>query len=420
MNAMLVALAITLSLSLLIQFLLVAGFVLRLQRWKIELLADAVCPEAVVILCLRGGDPFLSKCIDGLVTQNYPNYRVCFMLDHQSDPALQILHSALGRHTFSKYKIEYLDRPAGTCSLKCSSLVQAVTSLDASVVFIALLDADTIPHPNWLRELATALQPATVGAATGNRWYMPAEFSQGALIRYVWNAAAVVQMYWYRIAWGGTLAIKLESIRQAGLLERWSKSLCEDTMLRRQLGNIGQRVGFVPALMMINREDCTVDSYVRWVKRQLLTAKLYHPLWIGVVGHGISSALFLLWGWITCLALLLQGDWSRGLGVCLGMFIFQACLTLMLPWLESAVRPIVRSRGEATDWYRGLSWVQFCWSVWATQWVYTWALLSCLFMRRVEWRGVEYDISGPWNIRLLGYRPFHSGEPEKNVSTHSL
>ena len=419
MNTMLVSLGISLVVSVLIQFVLVHGFIRRLRGWKRELLTDDDCPEGVVILCLRGGDPFLSKCIDGLMTQDYPRFRVCFMIDHANDPAMQVLREALASHSFDQYEIQALANPLDTCSLKCSSLVQAVHGLPDTTKFIALLDADTIPHRSWLRELATALQPESVGAATGNRWYMPNELSQGSLIRYVWNAAAVVQMYWYRIAWGGTLAIKTDSIRRAKLLDRWSHAFCEDTMLRRQLSEIGQQVEFVPSLMMINREDCTVGSFYGWVQRQLLTAKLYHPLWHAVLGHGFSSAGLLLWGWGTAAYLFINQDLQRGFAVTAAMLAFQIALSLLLPWMESAVQQIVRSRGEPTDWNARLTRSRFTWSVWATQWVYTWALTTCLFIRRVSWRGVEYDVHGSWKIHLLAYRPLQQEEPNR-ASLQSL
>jgi len=420
MSVVFIALVSTLVISVLVQLFLVAGFVNRLRRWQQPLLEDQMCPPAAVILCLRGGDPFLSKCIAGLLTQDYPNYEVRFMVDSESDPAMPILKSTIAEHSFARYKIETLASPRLTCSLKCSSLVQAINGLDDSTLFLAQLDADTIPQRSWLRELATALAPADVGAATGNRWYMPERCSQGAMIRYVWNAAAVVQMYWYSIAWGGTLAIKLDSIKRAGLIDRWSRSLCEDTMLRQQLGSIGERIAFVPSLMMVNREDCTVGSFLPWVTRQLLTAKLYHPFWLAVAGHGISSALVLVWGWGFCLASLIEGDFATAGQVGLAMVIFQTCLTLMIPWIESAVSKMLRSRGEETSWQRDLSWPQFFWFVCATQWVYTWALLSCLFLRSVDWRGIRYDVAGSWEIKMLGYRPFANEDQPHEVTQRSL
>lgn len=420
MNIMLVALLGTLIVSTLIQFLLVAGFVSRLRRWQQPLLEDASCPQAVVVLCLRGGDPFLSRCIDGLLTQNYPNYEVRFLVDHAEDPAMPILRQALEVSSFKNFRVEVLTSPLTTCSLKCSSLVQAVEGLLESTEIMAMLDADTIPHSNWLRELATALVPKHIGAATGNRWYMPTHCSQGSLMRYIWNGAAVVQMYWYEIAWGGTLAIKLDSIRRAGIVDRWRHAYGDDTMIRNQLSTIGEKVVFVPSLMMINREGCTVASFQSWVKRQLLSARLYHPFWLLVVGHGISSALMILWGLLSCIAFLLQGNLlSAGL-VFSALLAFHVCMTSMLPWMERAVCAIANARGEDVSWPGKSNWITVMWIAWLTQWAYTWALVCCLFLKRFNWRGIEYTVAGPWSIKMLGYQPFRNGkicsqQPQKSI-----
>lgn len=420
MNIMLVALLGTLIASTLIQFLLVAGFISRLRRWQQPLLEDASCPQAVVVLCLRGGDPFLSRCIDGLLTQNYPNYEVRFLVDHAEDPAMPILRQALEVSSFKNFRVEVLTSPLTTCSLKCSSLVQAVEGLLESTEIMAMLDADTIPHSNWLRELATALVPKHIGAATGNRWYMPTHCSQGSLMRYVWNGAAVVQMYWYEIAWGGTLAIKLDSIRRAGIVDRWRHAYGDDTMIRNQLSTIGEKVVFVPSLMMINREGCTVASFQSWVKRQLLSARLYHPFWLLVVGHGISSALMILWGLLSCIAFLLQGNLLGAGLVFLALLAFHVCMTSMLPWMERAVCAIANARGEDVSWPGKSNWITVMWIAWLTQWTYTWALVCCLFLKRFNWRGIEYTVAGPWSIKMLGYQPFlheqtSSQQPQKSI-----
>ena len=413
-----IVLSIVLVLSLIVQFLLAAGFVRRLKRNRQPMIGDDDAPTAVVVLCLRGGDPFLEKCIDGLVSQDYPRFRVCFLVDSECDPAIAILKSTLSKHAFKNYEIQTLKNPLTTCSLKCSSLIQAIEGLDASVAFVALLDADTVPHRTWLRELATALVPADVGAATGNRWYMPELLSTGAMVRYLWNAAAVVQMYFYQIAWGGTLAIKVDSIRRAGLLERWRKSLCEDTMLRKQLATIGQHVSFVPSLMMVNREVCTLGAFVEWVQRQLLVARLYHPLWIAVVGHGLSTAVLLIWGWVVAIQCWIVGEWPAGCVLAMSLIGYRAGMLFMAPWMESAVAGVVGQRGEATQWQAGLTWRRLAWLVFITQWVYTWALIRCLFIRGVSWRGIHYRIQGPWKIQMLGYRHYTAGAREESI--HSL
>ena len=420
MSTMHVALFVILVASTLIQFFLVAGFVDCLRKWRRPLLEDASCPPAAIVLCLRGGDPFLSRCLDGLLAQDYPNYDVCFIVDHADDPAMPILRKSLAESSFERFRLEILTQPLTTCTLKCSSLIQAVEGLTETTEFIALLDADTIPHRTWLRELATALVPTHVGAATGNRWYMPAHCSQGSLTRYLWNAAAIVQMYWYKIAWAGTLAIKLDSIRRSGILERWRHAYGDDTLVRTQLATIGQKVVFVPTLMMINRENCTLASFQSWVKRQLLSARLYHPFWLLVVGHGISSAVVILWGLLSGLALLLQGN-PIGAGlVFLAIFAFHVGQICLLPWMENAVCAIASARGEDVSWPNKSNWFYILWIGWLTQWIYTWALLKCLFLNRFTWRGIDYKIDGPWKIKMLGYRPYRNEQESREPSRHSI
>lgn len=419
----LIVLVVVLSISWLSQAALTIGYHLVLRRWQVPLIDDTAAPPAMVVLCLRGGDPFLTACIEGLLNQDYPGYRVRFMVDSPQDPSLSIVKQSVAQHGFDRYEILTLANPLATCTLKCSSLAQAIGDLvneereSVAGEFVALLDADVIPHRSWLRELATGLQPHAVGAVTGNRWYMPDEPSLGALTRHIWNAAAIVQMYFYRIAWGGTLAIKVDSIRRAELLSWWTKAMCEDTMTHAKLKAIGQRVDIVPSLMMVNRENVSLRRLTPWIRRQLLTTRLYHPYWSLVLLHGIGSAAQVLVGWGLCLAYFVQGNWLLAGGCAAAMIVYQTALNSLLPWIASPVEAILRARGEECDWRRNLKATSMMQALFITQWVYTWALISCIFTFRFEWRGINYRVDGPWQIHMLGYKPY---QPEPTPQTESL
>lgn len=411
-----IALIATICISLAIQSWLVFGFTRLMMRRRSGLLDNTQCPEAAVILCLRGGDPFLHRCVDALLHQDYPCYRIIFVVDHRDDPALPILRETLASQAEHHYEIQFLTEPMSTCSLKCSSIIQAYRSLPETVKILAQLDADTIPHPRWLRELATGLAEDSVGAVTGNRWYAPDEPSLGAMVRHVWNAAAIVQMSWYRIAWGGTLAIKMSAIREANLDERWSQALCEDTMLTRQLSRIGKRVEFQPSLIMVNREDCNVSSFVPWVSRQLLTASLYHRAWPLVVIHGIASAAILLLGWAWVLALgLMQQSQQAGI-VAVVMAIFQLALVLLVLWIGGAVESSLARDGRYAPWQKP-GFIRWIYIVTITQWVYSWALLRCLCGNYTDWRGIRYHVAGPWRIKMDRYQPYSESVQSTHVGT---
>jgi cellulose synthase/poly-beta-1,6-N-acetylglucosamine synthase-like glycosyltransferase len=397
------------------QSVLVAGFIRALACFKVPLITDERAPKAVVILCLRGTDPFLNDCIAGLLNQDYPDYKVRIIVDSAQDPAHRILSQTLEPEDYNRVTVENLKQPRGTCSLKCSSLVQVARSLEPSVEFIAQMDADIVAHRTWLREMATALEPADVGAATGNRWYMPQTLSMGSVVRYAWNAAAIVQMYWYRIAWGGTLAIKTRVLRESDMLDRWGRAFCEDTMQFAQLEKLGLRVAFVPSLMMINRENTSLAGFYRWVIRQLVTVRLYHPAWPAILIHGLVSTVVPLGSLTLLIVSLARGDSfsSSILGGAFALFVISLLLSL---WgMVVKVNSIAASRNEPTRWIHGVGDLLKCAVLMPiTQLVYPAALAEAAIKKSTNWRGIRYRIHGPWDIHVLEYVPY-SEEPQAQM-----
>ena len=400
------------------QAVMVFRFAWVLLRRKSVPTSDRPCPKAAVVLCLRGSDPFLAACIEALLDQDYPDYDVRVVVDHRDDPAWTVVEEAVRRRRATNVQIVPLVDRRDTCSLKCSSLLQTIGRLDPSYEVVALLDADTVPHRTWLGELVAPLADPKVGATTGSRWYMPEKPTFGALVRWVWNAAAVVQMYWYGIPWGGTLALKTSILRESDLLERWGNAFCEDTMLFKALRRLGMRVAFVPSLMMVNREVCDIPGFYRWVRRQLLTARLYHPRWTVVAGYGIITSLvpavaIAVLVWAMCNGNWETGHWKTGHWQTAawaggGLACYLAVTVPLLAILEGAVRRSVRARPEPTDWLSPLTAAKLLAAIPLTQVIYAAVLVSVALVRTVEWRGVCYRIDGPFNIRLIEYRPFQA------------
>jgi len=391
------------------QAITIIPFVRTMRRVPHASDTGAHCPKTAVILCLRGSDPFLTACLEAILRQDYPCYDLRIVVDSPEDLAWETVHQILARCGAVNVQVRPLTDRRETCSLKCSSLLQAVSELDASYEAIALLDADTIPHRTWLRELVAPLADDRVAAATGNRWYMPASISWGSLTRWLWNAAAVVQMYLWRIPWGGTLALKMSVLRQSDVIDRWAHAFCEDTMLYGVLRRLGYRLAFVPSLMMVNREDCSIAGFYRWVRRQLLTVRLYHPGWALVVGHGLGVSIAQLAG-IVCLGTAVgTGHGYTAAWLAAGLGLYWATMAVLLAALEIGVRRIPAARDEPTVWLRLRDYPRILPAMLLTQAFYAAALLSALFVRTVQWRGIRYRVKGPEEIRMMEYRPYVGG-----------
>ncbi|MBE9189740.1 glycosyltransferase family 2 protein [Gloeocapsopsis crepidinum LEGE 06123] len=396
---------LTFAVLVIIQVFFTVVTISSLRSPSPKLLSDTQLPKAAVVLCLRGADPSLSNCLRSLLQQNYPNYDINIIIDSHADPAWEILSKTLEQQPAQNIKVSLLQTVRETCSLKCSALVQAVLELKDEYEVIALVDADTLPHPNWLRQLVSPLTDRRVGAVTGNRWYVPSG-RWGTVCRYLWNVAAVTQMYFYHIPWGGTLALKTKLFEQTQLLEKWGNALCEDTMLRQVLQEKGMRVQFVPSLMMVNPEECDLPSFYRWVKRQLLCSRLYHPSWQAMVGYSLVTTLVPAGAAILFCMALFTRQWHLATGVGSGLITYTLALVLLMGILEQGVRQVVQTRGEAIAPFSPIAIARLIVGIPLTQLVYAAAVVSAILMQQVEWRGITYQVKGPWNIKLVKYSPY--------------
>lgn len=389
-------------------------------------------PKAAVIMCLRGGDPFLKKTLRGLMTLNYPadRYAVHVVVDGEQDPANAVVLDAVSKENAenkSKIRVQYLKQPVSdSCSLKASSLVQAASALDASFDFIVQIDADVVVHPNWLREIAGSFQDERVGAVTGNRWYMPEHISAASMLRYVWNVPAAILMIVLRIPWGGTLAIRTALLHETDLLQKWKCCFTEDTMLASHLWKHGYTLAFNPLLMAINREDCNVKDFFRWVCRQLLLAKMYHPGYPLVFAHGLLMPLA-IWLLTIITFLVTSAPYAYALRLLLTLTACSVGQALLIVITEMGIRRILKTRGEeisSFQWLDMLSIFKICTVLaFPAQYMQINAVWSiCADKINVEWRGIEYTLQKakagnkksplPWTTHLHAYCPYAIAQKE--------
>lgn len=391
---------------------LAVGFLVAIYRFQRPLVTDHDAPAVSVLLCLRGSDPFLPSTLERLFTQDYPRYEVIMVLDDLNDPAAPAAQRAIDQYPSVPARIHIIQDVKTTCTLKCSGLSEAVPLVAPATEIIAFLDADTVPHATWLRELVTPFQNPKVGATTGNRWYMPQTASWGVLTRYLWNAAAVVQMWFYGIAWGGTLAIRRTIFRETNLLELWGHAFGEDTVVPGVLRRTGWKLVFIPSLMMVNREHCHLPGFFNWVSRQLLTTRLHHPAWLAVLGHGVITTLFPVLALVMSIVTAIRGEWNLFSWWASAFVGYEIIMISLIVPLEFFVRRIIAGRGEATQWLSPGKILKLLFAYPLTQLLYFAAVLAASQMRSTVWRGIRYDILPGKRLRMTGYAPYQAPQAE--------
>ncbi|MGL6194892.1 MAG: hypothetical protein ACRC2T_08735, partial [Thermoguttaceae bacterium] len=280
-------------------------------------------------------------------------------------------------------------------------------------------DADVIPHETWLREIVEPLSDSRFMVSTGHRWYIPQNDNLGSLVRYLWNTAALVQLFFARMPWGGSRALRRTLFLDGRLSEYWRKAISDDMSLSNCVRDNNGITTFVPTLLMPNRETCSLKLFHSWVQRQLLCAKLYNPMWSIVIIQAFALVLPIA---IAALLLLVGLFDQKYLVVCLNfasIMLYWIGVFFTIPIIEFVVNRKLRNKGELTPQRSIKSTFKLLVAVPLTQFVYVKALVSLYFLSKVQWRGVWYEVKKNKVIEMVEYKPFLDTE-QKSYDLDSI
>ncbi len=377
-------------------------------------------PRATVIMSIRGCDPSLENNLIKLLQQDYQNYDIVAVIDHQSDAAWSRVHHIQSEFdTRHQLKIIELRQPLDSCSLKCSALLQAFDQLDPQTEIMVLMDADVTPHEQWLIQAVSPLADPKVGVVTGNQWFEPKDDSVGSLLRSIWNAGALVPTAMLANPWAGTCAMRVNDVVRAGLPQIWQQSIVDDGPIRRAMQPLGLHVVFNPELIMVNREKCTQAYVHRYVARILTWSRFYEKTYVTtfihmllLVGSSLATMFLALWA-------LVQMQWGIVL-IAAAAFVINAVLNFAgYQMVRSSIARIERRREHVLEplpsnriWNLVLMipYCQLCYGVWTVKSALT---------RRVNWRQITYEVKAHDQVRMIRYRP-HRIDAEAATSNVSL
>ncbi|MGI9519020.1 MAG: glycosyltransferase [Pirellulaceae bacterium] len=373
-------------------------------------------PPAMVVLCLRGLDPHLRDCLNALVGLDYPVYRVVCVLDHEQDPARQVLEEF---ETHERITIVVAGPPNGRCSLKCNSLIHAAKLVKENEEVIALVDADGVVDAHWLSDLIAPLRDDKFAASSGNRWYTPETRDAGTMVRYLWHVAASVLMYCLRIPWGGSLAIRTSFLHSAQLVDRWAELLFEDTPMLRMARRQQFRIALTPHVLVPNRERISLPRARRWIARQLLTIRLYHPAFGVTVLHCLATFVVILVAMVLLFVSLFTGPLLAAIVLTAGLLIYLVFYLIALRTIESTARLALGKRHSDLPPPARIT-PRLIGNIVLTQVVYLLATVDAFLCRSISWRGIRYRIAGPRAIQMDEYRPMKDVSPAAAASTESI
>ncbi len=349
-----------------------------LERW----------PKTLVVAPVKDLDPEFLENVKPLLIQDHPDYRVTFVVETTSDPAVPLLRSVLA-HSPGRANLVVAGR-SSTSGQKVHNLRVATARLHPAVEVIAFVDADARPGPGWLKSLVGRLDGPTAQAATGYRWMIPQRNTLPNLILCSLNAAiaGVFGPRTHRMVWGGSWAIRRDVFDACGLFSHWEGTLSDDLVASRCLRTANAAIEFEPGCMVASPIDVDWAGFTNFVRRQFLIGRFYLPGWwlCGLLWSALSAAGALAAVVLAGAAIFMSDPWTAWAAA---MTYTWYGLTVLRGHLrQELARLYVSEHGERLRWTRRLD----TWGGPAIPVAHFLGMSLSLVGREIVWRGIRYRL----------------------------
>ncbi len=212
------------------------------------------------------------------------------------------------------------------------------------------------------------------------------------------------------------MAFRRETIEKIDLVNAWRSSLSVDGAGVRQIRRAQLKTLFVPTVIMPNREDISISQFIPWSERQLVAAKSSESGWALVLTHALTIAIC-MFAPVVMVVLGLLGDevlYHAG-WIAVGVYWMGAIVSSLA--IELGMQKILRRNGADARWMNWQAVAAFVPALMLCHLVYFRTLIGAHFRTRVSWRGVEYQLSGTNDVRMLNYRPYQAAIEGQDVQS---
>jgi ceramide glucosyltransferase len=286
-------------------------------------------PPVTVLKPLKGPGFELDANLESFCRQAYPQYQIVFGVEDASDPAVEVVRSLARR--FPQCDISLSVGLEDGANRKIASLVHMVQQARHDVLVVS--NADIRVRPDYLSRLVEPLADPAVGLTTclyrgrAQRGF-PALIE--ALLINTDFFPMVLMAQWvqrFRYAYGASMAIRREALRQIGGFGALRDHLADDYVLGNRIADAGWRLLLLPYVVETIVDARTMLDVWRHQLRWARTYRVCQPFnWFAtIVVHTM------LWG---ALAVLVTG------GATLGWLLLGAGLACRLWSLRAIFRLI--------------------------------------------------------------------------------
>jgi len=358
-------------------------------------------PVALFIPC-KNLDRRFEENIMSFLNQDYEHYSLFFIVEDKKDPAYEPLCKLRDNNRQNPKALNVQVLVAGRARLggqKIHNLLYAYHRIPPDTEVLAFADSDICVRPDWLSHLVHPLRKNGTGLASGYRWFVPASANPASVALSVINGkvAQLLGYTRYNQAWGGSMAITVETFRRLEIETLWQKALSDDLTLSRAVKKAGKSVEFVPSCLVASYEQTVWRELFEFGRRQFIITKVAAP---GTWWFGLLSTLYSFFGsWIPAgLAIYaaVTAHQNVVLYTAVPVVFFAGQLTRAI-LRQAMVRKILKQHWPKLKTAAAADILLF----WFWTPLMLILILSSAFGRTIYWRGIRYKLTSATETEIL-------------------
>lgn len=393
-------LIVLMALQVLFTLQILSNFRYAMQKFRRK--RTGYRPECVLIVPCKGLDQAFDTNIESFFLQDYEPYHLWFVVQDTTDPAyrrlLELFEHLKPSNRLKSAKVIVAGR-AQSCSQKLHNLLFAYGQIPSETEALVFADSDACAGSDWLAHIVYPLRQEKTGASGGYRCFVPPQNNLASIALSAINAK-ICQLLGntrFNLAWGGSMAVRVETFKRLGIDKIWQKALSDDLSLSNAVHKDGLKMVFVPACMIASYEATTWAKLWEFARRQFIITRVYAPgMWL----FGLLSAAFAVLGMWGTIAV---GIWAvpteyKYTGLCIAApLIFIGCQFIRAVLRQKLITTLLAKDRDRLKMAQ-LADIVFFWG---------WSILLLIIIisstvgRTITWRGIHYRLNSPTDIDII-------------------
>jgi hypothetical protein len=260
-------------------------FAIAAGMWKLSRRDPSFSTRSVptmpidVVIPMKGSFPDQESILSCMLEQNYPDYRVIFALERDTDAGVPVVDRLSRKYPHAS---KVIAGASETCAQKNHNLVAGLRAVRPEAGILVFCDSTNVADAGWLERFTTTVRLGQAEVVTTFRAFRPEPETLGGVCQAIYGTFLLLLAKCMPRPWGGATAILRQTFERLDVANKWEQTVVDDLVLGNALEQAGVAIEMDQGAVLTSPlKNQTVRGFLSYLDRQILFPKFTNPgIWL--------------------------------------------------------------------------------------------------------------------------------------------